>query len=90
MAIFKALGHQQLTSLSGATALTVPDGAQRALMVTQTQNVRWRDDGSNPTTAIGMLITTGASVPFEFKGDLAAFRVIEVTTSAKLDVTYYS
>lgn len=90
MAILKALGHEQLTSLATAAALDVPDGAQRALMVAQLQNVRWRDDGTNPTTTVGMVILITADIPFEFKGDLAAFRVIEVAGSAKLDVSYYA
>ena len=43
------LGYQQITSLSSATGLTVPQGATLALIVPETQNVRWRDDGTNPT-----------------------------------------
>lgn len=90
MAILKPLGHQQLTSLATAASLTVPDGAQRALMVSQSKDVRWRDDGTSPTTTVGMLILTTADTPFEYLGDLSTFKVIEVDTSAKLDVSYYA
>ena len=81
-------GYQQITSLSGATALTVPSGSKYALIQCESQAVRWRDDGTNPTTSVGMrLLTTGE---LYYDGDLAALKFIEETTSAKLNVSYYS
>lgn len=82
-----AKGYQQITSLSAAAALTVPTGATVALITAETQGIRWRDDGTNPTASVGMLIAAGESV--FFTGSLAAFRAIEVTASAKLNISYY-
>jgi hypothetical protein len=48
------LGFEQVTGLSSAKGLTVPDRATRALITCDTQNVRWRDDGTSPTAAIGI------------------------------------
>lgn len=81
------VGHQQITSLSSAASLTVPVGARVALIQAQDQNVRWRDDGTNPTTSVGSIIYAGDSIWYD--GDLDAIKLIETTTSAKLNVSYY-
>lgn len=83
-----ALGYQQITSLSSAALLTVPVGATAALIQSETKGVRWRDDGETPTASVGMSLGAGETILFT--GDLAAFQVIEVEASAKLNVSYYS
>ena len=82
------LGYQQITSLSASAALTVPSGATLALIVPETQNVRWRDDGTDPTSSIGMPIVVGASLSYD--GDLKNIRFIQQTASATLNVSYYA
>ena len=82
-----AKGYQQLTSLSSAAALTVPSGATVALIQAESQSIRWRDDGSNPTTTVGMVLAAGESV--FFTGSLSAFKAIEISASAKLNISYY-
>lgn len=84
----QCLGYQQITSLSAATALTVPSGATLALIVAETQAVRWRDDGVNPTASVGMPMATGVSLSYD--GDLKAIRFIQQTASATLNVSYYA
>lgn len=82
------LGYAQDTTISAASALpSIPTGARRALIQVLTQSARWRDDGTDPTAAIGMLIAAGETL--DYRGDLSAFKVIETTTSAELNVTYY-
>lgn len=88
LAFRKAVGYQQITSLSAATALTVPNGATSALIIAETQAVRWRDDGTNPTSGVGMLLPTGTL--FEFGGNLSAVKFIEATSGALINVTYYA
>ena len=82
------LGYQQITSLSSATGLTVPQGATLALIVPETQNVRWRDDGTDPTASVGMPIFVGASLSYD--GDFNKIRFIQETASAKLNISYYA
>jgi hypothetical protein len=84
---FTALGYQQITSLSSAAALTVPTGATVALIHAESQSIRWRDDGTNPTTSAGMVLAAGETV--FFTGSLSAFKAIEVAASAKLNISYY-
>ena len=82
------LGYQQITSLSAATALTVPAGATMALIAPLTQGVRWRDDGTNPTASVGMPVAAGTYLSYD--GDLTAIRFIQTTASAELNITYYA
>jgi len=81
------MGYQQITSLSSSTTLTVPSGSNAALIQAQDNNVRWRDDGTAPTTSVGMLHL--ASAERWYIGDLSALRFIETTASAVLNVSYY-
>lgn len=82
------LGYQQITGLSTAKALTVPVGATMALVAPDTQNVRWRDDGTNPTASVGMPLVVGTTLNYD--GDLNRIRFIETTASAVLNVSYYA
>jgi hypothetical protein len=82
------LGYQQITDLSSAVGLTIPSGATLALIVPETQNVRWRDDGTNPTASVGMPIFVGASLSYD--GDLNRIKFIQEAASAKLNISYYA
>ena len=90
----KALGYQQITSLSAATALTVPKGATRAVIRCETQSVRWRDDGTDPTASVGMLMLA-ADQPYVYDAfnqatqALYPIKFIETAASAKLNIAYY-
>lgn len=81
------LGYQRITSLSAATSLTVPTGATMAVIVCETQAIRWRDDGTDPTATVGMPLPTGSYLSYD--GDLRRFRAIEQTASAVLHISYY-
>ena len=95
-AITSVLGYQQITSLSSATGLTVPKRDATglntqpviALITAETQGVRWRDDGVDPTASVGMPLAAG--VTLQYDGDLNKIKFIEQTASAKLNISYYS
>lgn len=82
-------GYQQITSLSGATGLTVPSGATRAFIVVEGRAVRWRDDGTDPTPAIGMFLGVGEELDYNFVTTLTAIKFIEETAGAVLNISYY-
>lgn len=88
MQALRRLGYQQVTGISAATALTVPVGATMAVIQTEAQNVRWRDDGTSPTATVGMVLTTSDELIYDANG-LAALKFIEVAVGAKLNVSYY-
>jgi len=95
-AITSVMGYQQITSLSSATALTVPQrdltglvGTPRIAIITpESQAVRWRDDGVAPTASVGM--PSAAGVTLQYDGDLSQIKFIEQVGGAKLNITYYS
>ena len=86
------LGYQQITALNTAKSLTLPSiaGIQAVYVIIQpeSQAVRWRDDGTAPTAAIGMTIPAGGELRYD--GDLTKIQFIETAASAKLNVSYYA
>lgn len=80
-------GYQQITSLAAAQPLTVPAGARWALIRAESQAVRWRDDGTNPTATVGVELLVGEGLAYT--GNLATIKFIEEAASAKLDISYY-
>jgi hypothetical protein len=66
----------------------IPQGATLALIVPETQGVRWRDDGTNPTASVGMPVAAGSYLSYD--GDLNRIKFIEQTASAKINVSYYA
>ena len=95
-AVTSCMGYQQITSLSSAQGLTIPEidptsGLKAmptfAIIVSETQAVRWRDDGTAPTASVGMPLAAG--VTLQYDGDLKKIRFIEQTASAKINISYY-
>lgn len=95
-AVTSCIGYQQITSLSSAAGLTVPTNDKSgnkqqptfALIVAEGKDVRWRDDGTAPTTSVGMPLAVG--VPLQYDGDLTNIKFIETAASAKLNISYYA
>jgi hypothetical protein len=93
--VTSCMGYQQITP-NTATALTVPavapDGSkQQPTMIVITpeiQNVRWRDDGTDPTSSVGMPIYVGTS--FFYDGDLTKIKFINTVAGGKVNVSYYA
>lgn len=90
------MGYQQINGAAASTALTIPTVdpvtglsamPTHAVIVTEAQIVRWRDDGTNPTAAIGMPLNPGSV--FVYDGDLRKIRFIQVAATAVINVTYY-
>lgn len=95
-AITSCLGYQQITSLSGSAALTVPVVDANGLSVKPTiaiitpevAGVRWRDDGTAPTATVGMPLASG--VTLQYDGDLTQIRFIQQTAGAIINISYYA
>ena len=95
-AITTCLGYQQITSLTAAVGLTVPQrdlqGLNQkptfALITPLTGNVRWRDDGVAPTATVGMPLAAG--VTLQYDGDLTRIRFIDNGGTAELNISYYA
>lgn len=79
------------TAIGFTTSLISPTGRSASVAVgyVATDAIRYRDDASNPTAAVGMPIA--ASTPFQVCGVLAIrqFKMIRQTTDATVSVSYY-
>jgi hypothetical protein len=81
-------GYKQITTLSSAVGIgTVPPGTQLALLTAEGKNLRWRDDGTNPTTSVGMLLSVGQTI--SYNGPIEKLKVIEVESGGILNVSLY-
>lgn len=87
-------GYQRITQdATTPSALTVPSGASRALIKTETNPLRWKDDtglagASAVSAADGMLIDVGDE--FWYTGNLKALRIIATVASATVSISYYA
>lgn len=93
--ITSVFGYQQIVGMASATALTIPKLDKNglsgtpsvAIIVPETQAVRWRDDGVNPTATVGMPLAVGATLVYD--GDLTKIRFFQQAATATLNVSYY-
>ena len=86
----KPYGYQQITVSTSAVGLTVPAGATRAVLGIEAQPLRYRDDGTDPTTSVGFLVAAGGTMELDSKESLEAFKAIRSSGSdATLNVLYY-
>lgn len=65
-----------------------PETTRQVAIQIETQNVRWRDDGTDPSTTVGELLTAGSKLTY-IEQSFAALKIIEVTASAKANITIY-
>ena len=72
-----------LSLLAAATA-----GAQHVLLQAEAQNIRYRDDGVDPTATVGMLLI--ANTIYELSvAQIARMKFIQAAASAILNITFY-
>ena len=80
---------QQLTVSTTAVGLTVPRGTKMTVLSVESNPIRYRDDLTDPTAAVGVLVGTGSTLVL--CGDsVSRFRAIRQTGSdALLNVSFY-
>lgn len=84
-----ALGYTQITNLAAAVGVgTIPAGSESIVLQCETQDTRYRDDGTDPTATVGMLLKVGTFYEFTV-GQIARMKFIESAASAKLNISYY-
>jgi len=90
------LGYQQVTGLSSAKGLTVPNvdvngfrvGPTMVMITAEAQAIRWRDDGIDPTSTVGMPLAAG--VTLQYDGDIGKIRFIEQAGGAIVNASFYA
>lgn len=77
-----------LSTISVNGVVGIPLGTAFAIITPTAQAIRWRDDGTAPTTTIGYPLAVGAELRYDAKG-FPAMRVIGQAANAVLNVTFY-
>lgn len=85
------LGYCQLAISSAVKINTcsggIPAKAAAIIVIDETANTRWRDDGTAPTTSTGMLFASGTVLTY--MGDLTNIQFVAVSGSPVLDISFY-
>lgn len=81
-----ASGYVQVSVSSTAVGITVPPNAAWCYF-TATVDIRWRDDGTDPTDAVGYPEVAGKE--FITPGPLSTLRFIRQTADGVVDGTCY-
>lgn len=84
----KDLGYVQITNLTAATSLTIPQGTRLMTAIPETQAVRWRSDGTDPTATVGYPLAAGVEQQYNAE-QLPLLKFIEQVASAKLNVYFW-
>ena len=82
-------GYELISSLSSATALTVPGEATWALFQAITKDGTFTCDGSTtPTSSVGQILYAGKDER-PIPGNLADMKFIETAASATMRIQYF-
>lgn len=85
---FTQLGCGQITSLGSAAGFSsVPSGALLVSISVEGQSVRMRDDGTNPTASVGLLLPVGG--PWPYQANLAGVKFIQTASAATISYCFY-
>ena len=71
---------------------TLPDACNRAYLTAETDAVRWRADGTAPTTTEGHVLAVNDSISFtgaNYRQLLEKIQFIKQTATAALKITYF-
>ena len=87
-------GFEQLaiTSLVTATALaSVPANANKAIMTVENATLRYRDDGTDPTSTVGLRVFINSTIILNNRDAILNFRAIRTGGSnSEINVSYYN
>jgi len=88
LTVSNAAGGITLASATPAISVKV----KRAVITVETDQVRWRADGTAPSSTEGHLVNNGDTLQFmdaNYESILRAISFIRVTADAKLKITYF-
>lgn len=85
----RGFSFENLAVSSSAVQLTVPAGAKSALCSVDNVTVRFRVDGSDPTTTVGHLLPLDTYIEF-FGDDMNYVSFISTGAATNVFVTYYN
>ena len=86
------VAYAQATVSGSAISLpSIPTGANRALVQLETgDTIRWRDDGTAPTSSVGMVLYPANIIELTSAQSIAKFKAIGIVGGGvTLNVSYY-
>ena len=94
--VYRGFNHEKISIGTAATSLTVasyaPSGstpAQAAIITCETGQIRYRYDGTAPTSTTGHLLSPGGSVIIHDSKNIEQFQaIVPGTAAAALSVSY--
>jgi len=86
--MFPIAGSFQQVTPAVVSPLTPPVGAKLAMIQVEGADLRWRDDGTNPTNVVGMLLEDGDTL-FYTVNDYTKFKMIQAAATATVNISYY-
>ena len=86
--LWKTVSNTAIGFTSGKITPATGGKVRRVVCTLETDNVRIRTDGTDPTSSEGHLLEVGQSIVVEGYATIAAFRAIRTSTDATLKVTY--
>jgi len=89
-----AIGKQTIVASGTAQSLTPTSGARSAIIQVEsavaTASIRYWEDGSVPTSAVGMLHLNGSVIELTTAENIKNFKFIQSVAGAiQLNITYY-
>jgi hypothetical protein len=86
-----AFAYESITVADTAkslTAATYTTGVKKAFITLETAQIRWRIDGTAPTSAEGHLLETTQSLTLNGYSQIVLFKAIRTGSSGTIKVTY--
>lgn len=83
-------GYVQITDISTAGGVglgTIPAGIKLVMIQAEAQNIRWTDDGTAPTSAVGMILV--ANDILVYSGPMSAFKMIQAAGGGIANLSFY-
>lgn len=88
------IGYESLTVSNAAVGCTTPQSGMTpmaALLTVETNSIRYRTDGTAPTTSEGHLVAAGGVIELYGRGEVKNFKAIRTASpDAVVKATYYS
>ena len=87
----KPVGFEQLTVSSTAVGLaSIPANANKVIATVEDATLRYRDDGTNPTSTVGLKVFTAGTIILNSRDSLDNFKAIRTGgTNSELNISYY-
>ena len=83
------VGYVQQSVSAAAGLSSIPSDANKAIIQPETGDIRYRDDGTAPTSSVGMYLFADNTLTIESLAMLNAIQLIAVSGTVTVNISYY-